>query len=218
MKILLLGASGRTGKHILETALQQGHIVHSLVRNKQKIRLAHPNLLLFEGTPADKQSLAGAMQGCEAIINALNISRKNDWPWAGLRTPKDFLIVVAKHIIELAPVYAVNRYIFISAWGVAETKKDIPGWFRWMIDNSNLRYPYQGHEQQEKLVLQSSLVFTAIRTAGLTNFKRKKAVVVSQNNHPKPNLTISRRNLAAFVLEVLEKDLYLNNNIVVSGK
>ncbi len=217
MRILLLGASGRTGKHILETALQQGHIVHALVRNEQKIRLAHPNFLLFEGTPANKQSLAAAMQGCEAIINALNISRKSDWPWAGLRTPKDFLPVVAQHIIELAPAHSIHRYIFISAWGVAETKKDIPGWFRWMIDNSNLRYPYQGHEQQEKLVQQSSLIFTAIRPAGLTNFKKKKPVTVSQDNHPKPKLTISRRSLAAFVLEVLEKNLYKREYVVVSG-
>ncbi len=218
MKIFLLGATGRTGKHILAMALQRGHTVHALVRNKQKIKLSHPHLHLLEGDPADKTKLNEAMQDCGAIINALNISRTSDWPWSKLKTPKDFLSTVGKHITELAPAHSISRYLFISAWGVAETKKDIPGWFRWFIDNSNIRYPYLDHERQEAIIKQSSLNFTAIRPAGLTNFKKKKDIIVSRNNHPKPKLTISRRNLAGFVLDVLEKGLYAREMVVVSEK
>lgn len=216
MKILLLGATGRTGNHILDIALQHGHIVHALVRDKKKLTLTHPNLILFEGDPLDKNILSTAMQGCEAIISALNISRTSDFPWAKLRTAKDFLSSVAQHIIELAPRQNIQRYIFISAWGVAETKKDIPGWFRWFIEHSNIRYPYIDHERQEELVKKSSLQFTAIRPAGLTNFKKQKEIIVSLNNSPKPKLLISRLGLAGFVLDVLEKALYEREMPVVS--
>jgi putative NADH-flavin reductase len=218
MKILLLGATGRTGKHILDRALQHGHNVHALVRNKQKVSTTHSNLVLFEGDPLDKNILSVAMQGCEAIISALNISRTSDFPWAKLRTPKDFLSSVASNIIEIAPQQNIQRYIFISAWGVAETKKDIPSWFRWFIDHSNIRYPYIDHERAEELLKTSSLQFTAIRPVGLTNFKNQKEIIVSLDNTPKPKLLISRRGLARFVLDVLEKGLYKREIVVVSEK
>jgi len=218
MKILLLGATGRTGNHILDMALQHGHTVHAVVRNKKKLTLTHSNLILFEGDPLDKNILSRAMQGCEAIISALNISRTSDFPWAKLRTPKDLLSSIAQHIIELAPQHTIQRYIFISAWGVAETKKDIPGWFGWFIEHSNIRYPYIDHERAEELLKKSSLQFTAIRPAGLTNFKNQKEIIVSLNNTPKPKLLISRRGLAGFVLDVLEKGLYERGLVVVSEK
>ncbi len=37
MKILVLGATGRTGKLVLKTALEKGYQVHCLSRNSQRI-------------------------------------------------------------------------------------------------------------------------------------------------------------------------------------
>ena len=62
MRILLLGATGRTGKHLLEQALDHGHIVHALVRNKLQIATQGYNLILFEGTPVNTMALDEAMQ------------------------------------------------------------------------------------------------------------------------------------------------------------
>jgi putative NADH-flavin reductase len=218
MRLLLLGSTGRTGKHLLELALQRGHIVNILIRDKNKFSINDPNLTVFEGTPLDKTVLENAMQGCEAILNALNVSRTSDWPWAKLRSPKNLLSETMKNIIELAPKQNIQRIIFISAWGVAETKKDVPGWFRWFIDKSNVRYPYLDHERQEELVRATSLHWTSVRPSGLTNGKKIKEPIVSFNNNPKPRLTINRRTVAAFMLDVLERNLYVKEMPVLSGK
>ena len=218
MHIIILGATGRTGKHLLEQALQRGHTVNVLVRDKNKITGNDHRVTVFEGSPSDKTALETAMKGCEAILSALNISRTCDWPWSKLRSPKDLLSSVMKNIIELAPAHNIHRIIFTSAWGVAETKKDIPGWFRWFIDHSNIRYPYLDHERQEDLLKQTSLQWTAVRLAGLTNSKSKGNIIVSLNNNPKPRLTVSRRNAASFMLDALEKNLYVGEMPVLSGK
>jgi putative NADH-flavin reductase len=216
MKILLLGATGRTGRYLLQESLDRGHIVHVLVRDKSKLKITHTNLTVYEGTPLDKAVLNTAMTGCDAILSALNISRCNDWPWSNLRTPKDFLSSVMKVIIELAPQHGIQRIVFTSAWGVAETRTDIPGWFRWFIEHSNILYPYEDHARQEDLLKQTSLEWTAIRAVGLINSKRKKTIIVSFNNTPRPRLTIGRRSLAAFMLDVLEKKMYVREMPVVS--
>ena len=161
MHLLILGGTGRTGKHLLQQALQRGHEVNALVRDKNKVSLTDNPLTLFEGTPLDKWALENAMKGCQAVLSALNVSRNSDWPWSKLRSPEDLMSQAMKNVIELAPKYGIQRIIFASAWGVAETKKDIPGWFRWFIDNSNVRYPYADHERQEQLIKQTSLQWTS---------------------------------------------------------
>jgi len=218
MKILLLGATGRTGRHLLQQALDRGHTVHALVRDRRRVKISSENLLLFEGSPLDKATMQNAMAGCEAILSVLNISRNNDWPWSRLRTPKDFLSSVMKNIIELAAQHHIQRIVITSAWGVAETRKDVPGWFRWFIEHSNILYPYEDHARQEDLLKQTSLQWTAIRPVGLVNGETKKAVMVSLNTGPKPRITIGRSSLAAFMLDVLEKNMYLRQMPVVSEK
>lgn len=68
MIIFMLGATGRTGQHLLAAALQANHTVHALVRDKSKVETKADNLVLFEGNPGDKAALANAMKGCGAII------------------------------------------------------------------------------------------------------------------------------------------------------
>ncbi|HEX2630919.1 MAG TPA: NAD(P)H-binding protein [Chitinophagaceae bacterium] len=218
MKILLLGATGRTGKWILEEAIGRGHSVHALVRNPAKVKFSNGRLTLFEGTPADSAALEKAMQGCDAIISAINISRANDFPWSPLRTPKDFLSASMKNIIALAQRHFINRIIITSAWGVAETKSDIPGWFRWFIEHSNIRYPYNDHAVQEALLKASTLDWTCVRPVGLTNSKKDKTITVTLDKTPKPTLLIPRRMVAKFMMDALEKNLYVKQLPVISAK
>ena len=89
MKILLLGATGRTGKLVLQNALNNGHQVNCLSRNSERIT-PMGGLKIFEGSPKNKTDLEKAVSDCDAIISVLNISRKSDFPWAPLRTPKPF--------------------------------------------------------------------------------------------------------------------------------
>src|SRR5262245_47623937 len=116
MHIFILGSTGRTGKHLLEQALQRSHAVNILVRDKTKVVRTHPKLTIFEGSPLDKVALDSAMKGCEAILSTLNVSRTSDWPWSRLRSPEDLMSSTMKTIIELAPKHNIRRIIFTSAW------------------------------------------------------------------------------------------------------
>ena len=121
-------------------------------------------------------------------------------------------------IVTLSEKNRLRRIVFISAWGVSETKKNLPGWFRWLVNNSALRYQYIDHERQEEVLRNSTLDWTAVRPVFLTNAKNHKKVFVSEDNEPRPNLYISRSNLAVFMLNVVEKNLYLCQAPVVSER
>jgi putative NADH-flavin reductase len=215
-RLLILGSTGRTGKYLLEDALARGFEVNILVRDVKKITITSEKLKIFEGTPSNKEDLAKALQGCTHVLSALNISRNTDFPWSGLRTPKDFLEKTIQNLIDLSKTNSLKNVIVISAWGVAETKQDIPFWFRWTIDFSNIKYGYQGHEQQEKLLQNSDVNYTIIRPVGLTNSEKSKPIIVTKKNIPKPNLLISRKNVAGFMLDMLEKKSLYRQVITIS--
>jgi len=216
MRILILGSTGRTGRILLSEALRRGHKVTVLISHKGALKIKPELVEVFEGTPLNKFTLSDAMKDCDAVLSALNISRISDFPWSKLRTSKDFLSESMKHIIDAAAENNLKRIIITTAWGVAETRKDIPFWFRWLINNSNIRYPYYDHEHQEQMLKSSDMNWTIVRPAGLTDSMKNREVKVTLNNQPKPSLMISRRNVALFMLDVLEKNLYNRQCPVIS--
>ena len=217
MRILLLGATGRTGKWVLKTALEKGHSVHCLSRNSHRIP-KKDGIAVFEGNPASSDDLKKAMEGCEAIISVLNISRTSDFPWARLRTPKTLLSDTMSLVVSSAKELGIKRAAICSAWGVAETKKDIPNWFKWFIDNSNIGVAYTDHERQENILQQSHLDWSIARPVGLSNSKRTETIQESLNNKPKPSMLISRKSVGRYLVESLENETLIGKKVVISKK
>ena len=216
MTVFVLGATGRTGKLIVRELLAEGYTVHAIARRPAAL-VPHPNLKVFEGSPQDVMLLKKSMEGCSAILSSLNISRTSDFPWAPLRSPATLLSEVLSKVITLSGQLGIKRIIIVTAWGTDETKADIPSWFRWVIDHSNVGYPYRDHERQEQMIRNTDLDWTVVRPVGLTNSTRPATAKVSIDNVPCPGLTISRLTTARFLLKVLREDLFIRQLPVIFG-
>jgi putative NADH-flavin reductase len=208
MKILILGATGRTGRLIVEEALKQGYDLNVLVRDKNKISFSSKSIKVYQGTPTSRTDLAAAMQGCDLIISALGIVRASDAPWSKLITAKNFISESIKNVIAEADQQKLKRLITVSAWGVGETKKEIPFWLRWLINYTNMGPVYAEHEREEKLLANSNLNWTAVRPVALNDSNKIKTLKVSFNNFPKPSLQISRQSVAKFIVDMAKSDKY----------
>jgi uncharacterized protein YbjT (DUF2867 family) len=218
MTILLLGATGRTGLHLFEMLLQAGHKVHLVVRDKAKILTRSDKVKLFEGDTTNSDIVREALLGCETIVSVLNVSRTSDFPWAKLRTPKTFLSDSMLNVLEVADPNIIKRIIVCSAWGTHETKLDLPSWFKWLIDNSNIGPAYKDHERQEDLLRASKFDFIIIRPVGLTNSNKNETIQETQNNSPKPRLTISRKSVAKFIVRQISDNCYSKQAVTISKK
>lgn len=216
MHILILGATGRTGERLLHEALAAGYRVTVLVRDHRQLNHQSDRLTVLESQFFDSASLKMAVAGCDAVISTLNISRTSDFPWSPLRTPPTFLSDMLTRLLLICEAQQVQRLIVVTAWGANETRKDIPFWFRWLIDYSNIGVAYRDHERQEQLLTQSSLDWTIVRPVGLTNGHDHKPLIETTGNHPKPNLTISRTNVARFLLDVVAGERYSRQAVTIS--
>lgn len=69
--LVVLGASGRTGRLVVEQALAAGHLVTALVRSPEKLTLRHPKLRVVVGDATDSSALSRALEGAVAVISTL---------------------------------------------------------------------------------------------------------------------------------------------------
>src|SRR5437764_10605546 len=79
MKLVIFGATGGTGRALVDQALQQGHEVTAFVRNPAKMTTQHEKLKIVKGSVTDCHSVGAAVAGQDAVSSSLGV-RFNWWP------------------------------------------------------------------------------------------------------------------------------------------
>lgn len=62
MKLVVFGASGRVGQHVVKLALQQGMKVTAFVRTPSKLQISHPFLHIYHGNALQADDVAAAIK------------------------------------------------------------------------------------------------------------------------------------------------------------
>jgi putative NADH-flavin reductase len=70
MRILVLGASGRLGRHIVDGLLDRGHSVRAFIHN-ENVLASHGALEVFQGDVHDPAAISEAVRGVGAVVSAL---------------------------------------------------------------------------------------------------------------------------------------------------
>jgi putative NADH-flavin reductase len=217
MKILLFGATGRTGKLILQKALKDGHEVTVIVRDPSKLDGLNANTI--QGTPYYKETVKKAMRNCDVVISTLNVSRVSDNPWSKLRSPKNMISRSIQNALEVMQENGVKRVIVMGVLGAGESKKIMPFILRLVVNNSNLRYAFDDHTRQEELLAQSNTDWTVIRLPMLTEEEGEKEILVKKlNDNTKLNKKINRESVARFILNILNDSNYCKSIVAISNK
>ena len=119
MKILVLGATGRTGRLFTQKALDEGHVVTAYVRNPDKARTllgTHPNLTITPGDLNNAERLAAASSGQDVMVSTLG--QKG--------TVREFLHSTFLQerlplIMQTVTGAGVKHCVLLSAYGVGDT-------------------------------------------------------------------------------------------------
>ena len=211
MKILVLGATGRTGKIFAQLATAKNHQVTAIIRNKKDAIL--PRVNYIEGLPTDEQLLTKTLQGMDAVVVSLNINRTTDNPFAKVVSPLTLISDSVKALIPAMQRNNVKRLITVSASGVGDSWKDMPLIARLFIRSTNIMRAYEDHDRQEQAVRQSKLDWTIVRPVML-NDKVSDAYKAAIG---KPTSgSISRKGVARFILDALESGKFVRDTVTLS--
>jgi uncharacterized protein YbjT (DUF2867 family) len=202
MKILILGATGATGKHLLEKALAAGHEVTALVRDPKKLTVTHPKLRVIEGQVSKEDDVVRAVRGQDAVLSTL-----------GPRDNKDPICATAAPIVAAAmKAEGVKRIVWLSASGVGDSKPALVAAsfvFGYIIMPLFLKTPYANHARAEEALRATDLEWTVLRPVQLVDKLTGKPVVATPPDQKPASLKIAREDVAAFMLVELEKNAHV---------
>jgi len=74
MKIIVFGATGGVGRHVVKQALEKGFEVTAFVRNPSKLEVEHDKLHIIQGDAFNKEEVSAAIDGHDAVISCLGSS------------------------------------------------------------------------------------------------------------------------------------------------
>lgn len=201
MKLLIFGATGGTGRQLVEQALAQGHFVTAFVRNPAKLALQHPNLRLAQGDVMDYDSVEQAMQGQNAVLSALG---------APANQTKTVRSDGTQHIIRAMEKARVQRFICMTTLGMGDSRPLLPFAYKYILVPLLLRRAFADSEIQEAIIRKSQLNWTIVRPSTLTDGQR-----TGMYRHGFPatakglKIKISRADVADFMLRQLSDETYL---------
>lgn len=209
MKILIVGATGGTGKALVRQALEQGHFVTAFVRNPMKVKLTHKNLKIVDGDVLKLDSLVSAMNGKDAVVCALGHKR-----WF-LKT--SILSRGTQNIITAMNYNGVKRLVCETALGIGDTSFKLGLYYTLFVEPVILYFYFRDKELQERYIKESNLSWTIVRPGQLTNGKRrgqyKHGIGLGSYIFTK---SISREDVADFMLKQLDDDSYLHQTPAIT--
>ncbi len=202
MKIVIFGASGKTGSLMVEQALELGHQVTAYVRRSGAILQQHPNLKIIIGGLNDSSRLSEAIKGADACISTLG--------GASLTKHATEVATGIENIINTMELTGVSRFIYLSSIGTGESRYYMGPIMRFFIVDLMLRVPMADHTANERRLTASKLQWTVVKPGSLTDgLKTGNLKHGSEKIMLKGSPKISRANVAAFMLAQLTDSTYV---------
>ena len=111
MKLAIFGATGKTGRHLVEQALAAGHSVTALARDPARLPQTHDRLTVVPGDVRDPAAVAQTIAGAEAVLSVLGPTGSQP----------DFAVSRGTdHILAAMKVHGVRRLIISAGAGVRD--------------------------------------------------------------------------------------------------
>ncbi|KAF2720239.1 NAD(P)-binding protein [Polychaeton citri CBS 116435] len=157
MRVLILGASGRTGTRVVAQALSQSHTVTALVRNPSTVA-SQPNLTLIQGTPLDRAAIGVAFTSApqddpiRAVVVALATSRESDNPWSKPTSPRFFIRDSVQNTIAVMKENGVSRIVVMAAFGTGKSWAQLSAVVKAMFKWSNMSLQMEDHNAVDEVL------------------------------------------------------------------
>lgn len=147
MNIILFGATGRVGEAVTEIAIKNNHSVTVFVRNKNKVKLRHKNLVITEGDIYQEASLQQLKDiNFDVVINVAG---------ADPLKPSTLVTDAAKTMITL---FSGKHVKYIAITGIAQMRKTLFGSLSIaLLKLTPVKHAIKDHENAYEIIKKSAL-------------------------------------------------------------
>jgi uncharacterized protein YbjT (DUF2867 family) len=208
MRVLVLGATGGTGRAIVRTALSRGYAVNALVRSRARAgNLGDAKLI--EGDARDQDSLMRALEDCTSVISSLGTSMS---PFKEVT----LLSQATRALIPAMQAQQLRRLVCITGMGAGDSRGHGGFFYDRLMLPYLLRNVYQDKDRQEAEIRASGLDWVIVRPTMLTNKPATGRVHATTDLANIHGGAIPREDVAAFVVNQLTDDTWLHKTPLIT--
>jgi putative NADH-flavin reductase len=208
VNILIIGATGGTGRELVKQALERGHRVTALVRNPAKLKIEHPDLQVIKGNVLNYTDVENAVKGNEAVVSALGHKR-----WF---VPTRILSEGTRNILDSMKKNGVRRFVCETSLGVGDSWGKLGLYYTLFVVPFITYFYFRDKKRQEDLIRENPLDWIIVRPGQLTNGRRRGTYRHGTNlGNYVLTLRISRADVADFMLKQLVDSTYLRRAVAI---
>lgn len=203
MKLLVVGATGGVGQHVVDQALAAGHTVHAFARSS--LDRSHDELRVFTGDATRPGALDDALAGVDAVICAIG----------GGLSDRTTRTEATRALVAAMPPAEVKRLVVVSSLGAGDSYRRV-GFATKAIVKTLLRNAIHDHDGQEGAVRGSATEWTILRPGGLSDEPLGDSrVVVGSEGSLSGRGRVSRATVAQRALQALDEPSWRGQAVAV---
>ena len=215
--VLVVGATGGTGRAAVEALLERGHRVTAFSRHAEALGIESERLRMMNGDATDANDVERAVAGQDAVIVALGITEN---PFrvrllGAAATANDVRSAGTRNVIAAMQKHGVRRLVVQSSYGVGESRGKLR-----LVDslffNLLLKPQIADTEVQELEVKQSGVDWVLAQPVHLTDDVVDAPPFASLEGEVR-EWKISRKSVARFLASAIQDASYLGKSVALSG-
>ena len=207
--VAIFGATGRTGQHLVQQALERGYGVRVLARDPGKLTAQNEQLVIIQGSLSDAERVAQVINGADAVLSVLGPTSNE---------PTFEISQGTTTLIKAMKQHGVRRLVISAGAGVGDPG-DAPKLFNKLINvalKATARNVYEDMLKTVALVRESGLEWTVVRVPRLTDTSKTGNVRVGMVGKG-TGANLSRADMAEFMLKQVDDLRHLRQAPVISN-
>ena len=206
-RVLIIGATGGTGRELVAQALDRGYLVTALARQPsaiQAIYVNHQRLRVVTGDVLDYPSLESAVKGHDAVLCALGHKR--------YFRPTRILSEGTRNLLRAMSTHGVHRLVCETSLGIGGSAGRMGLYYTFFVLPIILPFYFWDKTRQERLIAASPVDWVVVRPGALTNGPRRGRYRHGANiGSFLATVRISRADVADFMLNQVTDNTYLKS-------
>jgi uncharacterized protein YbjT (DUF2867 family) len=202
MNLAVLGATGRTGRLVVDQALAAGHTVTALVRSPEKLTTGNANLRVVTGEATDTSAVSRALEGADAVISTLG-------------GPGSVIADSTPAIVAAARQTGVSRVVVLSSFAV---ERDRLSAVSRLLSGLAIGPVIKDKTAGENVLRQSDLDWTIVYASLLTDGPATGSVaVLPESVKRRMSEKISRADVAAWMVQAATGVQHSRSSVGITG-
>lgn len=208
MNILVIGATGRLGRLLVEYALDQGHHVTGFARNFENYPISHENLTCVVGDVLYPSLINKAMKGKDIVLTVIGIRQ--------FRGPITLLSTGIKNVIDAMKARKVKRILTITGAGILQENEEVL-----LMDSlsfpPNLLNISMDHLRVFEALKASGLDWTIAVPAFMHGGERTGKYLVKSDYYPPKSLNeVSVEDVADFMVKEMTENKFVGKRVGIA--